>query len=130
MTHFYDYQMEEILDPKAVARLTRNVADLRDAVEKLAALGSADQIRDYLVQEQVFGQVGVTTLCVLARYFHRQTGAHIAVSSGSAWIANIAGTEVPLPLELGVLLCRFDQCKYPELDAVNKPRPNITDLIG
>lgn len=108
--------------------------NLQVGIEKLAAHGTADQMRDHLVEQKLLGRVGQPQSCIVAEYL---------VSNGFADRARVCVTKVlssvadrtenaegflyrqrigPVehPPEVQTLISRFDAGDYPELV---RPRP-------
>ena len=102
---------------------------LVDRVAKLEAFGSADQIRDYFVQEQVVGQPCKRNACVVARYLAREIEAEL----GGRWVTSVDGALISLsqsqddlyavggatstPPAILELIKNFDGRRYPELES-------------
>ena len=120
-----------IEDERIIDKVTRVMTQISECRDKLAALGTADQIRDYLVQEHIYGLPGVANACVLANYFNKTANTlhQIEVSGNKAYVTGVLGSGVPLPDELWTLVERFDNLRYPELDSRKIPGPNIRDWV-
>lgn len=94
-------------------------ARVSEALEKLAAEGSADAIALRLQAEGVTGVVGLTTRCAVANWLFRETGMVVGVSA-CLWKTLGAPAASPPALVADFILA-FDQGDYPALIAPSEP---------
>lgn len=96
------------------------IKKVTELLEKLEALGSADQIRDYFVQEQIHGLRWMERACPVHTYLvHRLhcSSEQIRVSGVQARVSHSVCTDsrVMLPREVATFVRNFDCAQYPEL---------------
>jgi hypothetical protein len=116
----------------AESSISRNV---RDGLEKLAAHGDHEHIRTYLAENNITGNEGCASACVIAEYLIAEgfvpAGGYVTVKPGEVRIVRNGLTEmyengfvavggaftnvVPLPLMLAEFACKFDHGAFPEL---------------
>lgn len=92
-----------------------------EALDKLATHGTADQIRDHLMECEITGTRGSPTHCVIAEYLRVETGNAVRVYPGRevgrvAYYSETRGGKTGLPTEVRTLAMRFDEHDYPELE--------------
>ena len=75
-----------------IAERARAREVITNRVDKLEAFGSADQIRDYFVQERIFGMRCKRNSCVVARYLSREIEAEL----GGRWVTSVDGAQIGL----------------------------------
>lgn len=85
-----------------------------EALDKLAALGSADQIRDFFFQEQIYGCCGSRD-CPVSNYLFKETGHRYEVGSKELYAHNDNTTSVRHPHVVAQFVSRFDAGRYEEL---------------
>lgn len=104
--------------------------DIETGIEKLAAYGSADQMRDHLVEQKIVGIRHNRQRCIVAEYLvlngfvdrediavceTRTAGSHTEVDE-SARVVHLHNTgPIRHPAEMQALIRRFDAGQYPEL---------------
>lgn len=100
-------------------RLTEGV--LLDYLDKLAAQGTPQQIRDYLVREDIKGIRWSSYSCPVARYLNRELGTprQLRAQVGLIQVALIVeNIRVDTPPEVAMFISNFDLRVYPELVAL------------
>lgn len=105
------------------AELAKLMVGVSDALDKLAAKGAPDLIRDYLVEQKLLGLKGAATACPVHAYLVRQMKTpevRYSVRTDVVWIGEQQGMygqmHVPNPLVVEEFIQRFDKCYYPELE--------------
>lgn len=89
---------------------------IAEALGKLYALGSPDQMAVYLEAEQITGRPGMTYSCPVAKYLTRETGQ--AMSAGAMYAFPSTNTDhamVKMPRMVREFIARFDARSYPRL---------------
>lgn len=95
-----------------------------EALDKLATLGSAQQVADFLVEQQIKALPGSPDRCAVAVYLMRECDVDdawvwpggVMKSAGVVTHMNL-GTELmeALPIVVTTFARRFDAGEYPEL---------------
>ena len=93
---------------------------LPDALNKLAALGSPQQIADFFLDEGILGTVGHANSCPVAHYVQQFSGLEATWISPSSdhidGVAGISGTEAYLmPRVVNDFALAFDNEEYKDL---------------
>lgn len=88
-----------------------------DVVNKLVALGSADQIALFFEGEEIVGEPTFTDACPVANYVRRETGRRVLASwSGIYAFGHADRLEVEFGFEpIGAFMRKFDSLSYPAL---------------
>jgi len=94
------------------------VRDVTDALGKLAALGSPNQIADHLAERGIGGMQYRTRQCPVARYVDVATGWRVNVIN-TVWsfpeVTHMASGYRPVPAVVTAFVCGFDNGDYPHL---------------
>lgn len=98
-------------------------ATVREATDKLAALGGADQIALFFEQEGITGFLQEANRCPVALYLERETNAPVIVChthietlrSCVLFQRPVDGRWMPQYLGIAQFIKRFDQRQYPAL---------------
>jgi hypothetical protein len=97
--------------------MTDLIATVTEALDKLAAHGSARKIANFLAAEQCAGHRNAGASCPVARYVTRNTGRTVYVD-GESWFGGFDDADVhPVPGNVSAFVDRFDKGWYPELIA-------------
>lgn len=97
---------------------------IEERLDKLAALGSSDQIRDFFVAEQLTGYQASGESCVVALYLQRELIAeqvswgYVGVAAGGVTVrpgGSDYSTKIEVPPTVSRMIRRFDHGRYPEL---------------
>lgn len=100
---------------------------ITERLDKLGALGSASQIRDYFVQEGITGYTGIASSCVVAEYLYREIKAEGLdrpylqvtarfVENAEYFTRETSGRIDGLPEPVSDLIRAFDNRQFPELE--------------
>lgn len=96
-----------------------------EVLDKLAALGSARQIADFLLEQEMKAYPVRVNACAVAVYLQKETGMQVTVHPGHfldetmIGQVNIPGQRTPvnLPKAVQKFACEFDRWTYPDLIA-------------
>lgn len=92
--------------------------DISEALHKLAAEGSADQIAAALLAQDCRGIPGLVDRCPVANYVRAAVTADVEIEG--AWWALDDGSALllgPLPAEIQAFVEFFDEGRYPQLNS-------------
>jgi hypothetical protein len=88
---------------------------------KIAAMQSTQEIRDFLAAEQIVGKPRSTTGCVIAEYVEQGSGVPTSVGNwvlpSRVCIPSITDNYPPTTRVMQEFMCNFDAGDYPELVA-------------
>lgn len=84
-------------------------------LQKLAAFGSASEIKDFLVSEKIFARPAHANHCAIAVYLHRGSGQWVHVSRRNTAIAG-CNPFFNHTTAMKAFICYFDEGEYPELN--------------
>jgi hypothetical protein len=94
------------------------VQDVTDALGKLAALGSPNQIADHLAERGIGGMQYRTRQCPVARYVDATAGLQVNVIN-TVWsfpeVTHMASGYHPVPDVVTAFVRGFDNGDYPHL---------------
>lgn len=107
-----------------LSRYARARQIMEDRVAKLEAFGSADQLRDFFVAQEIVGDQGLRTSCPVANYLRQEIETEIgpgydagAVSVGGdgIWLRGTDPDPLSCPPVILHFIVAFDSARYPEL---------------
>jgi hypothetical protein len=93
------------------------IQKLKDELQKLEDLGSADRIADYLIAAGYKMRFGYSFHDPLVKYLNAQVNCHYEVKINNQWVW-LKNFQMLLPGRVYAFHRRFDLGHYPELEGL------------